>query len=144
MRDEGDEGRLQRERDDLQQRDDEGDEGAEGDEETTTLRLREMRALRERGAFSLMKMWETGAERERQICKKCPLCSRDFSVWMKWVSCCRGCKSSSQLLLQARHVFYFTRGTPSEPLGSCLVPMSVGAAVPNTRFVFSLSAHLKP
>ena len=38
MRDEGDDGRLQRERDDLQQRDDEGDEGAEGDEETTTLK----------------------------------------------------------------------------------------------------------
>ena len=50
MRDEGDEGRLQRERDDLQQRDDEVVEGtedddaeAEGDDGTTTLRLRETR-----------------------------------------------------------------------------------------------------
>lgn len=73
MRDEGDEGRLQRERDDLQQRDDEGDEGAgddgaEGDEETTTLRLRE------RGAFSLMKkMWETRCREGETDLQKMPV-----------------------------------------------------------------------
>ncbi|KAJ6348891.1 hypothetical protein OIU77_006472 [Salix suchowensis] len=79
MREKGDEGRLQRERDDLQQRDDEGDEGAgddgaegdegtEGDEETTALRLRE------RGAFSLMKkMWETRCREGETDLQKMPV-----------------------------------------------------------------------
>ena len=47
--DEGDEGRLQRERDDLQQRDEgteDDDAEAEGDEGTTALRLRETRRRR--------------------------------------------------------------------------------------------------
>ena len=112
-----------RERDDLQQRDDEGDEGA-GDDGAE--------AEGERGVFVDEEDVGDEVPRGRDRSAKNARCVHVIPVWMNCHSCCRGCKSSSQLLLQARRVFFIFVGPPAKRWSHCLVPRTFGVAVQRT------------